>query len=142
MSSKGWARFFPRVMLGLIFFMAGWFKCFQMTPMGHASNFFTGPYADTWIPHFLLLAAGVAIPVLELAAGLMLILGFRVREALLVLGAILLLVTYGHLLKEPLYDTTSHIFPRTILLLAVFLCPAKDDLLTLDYWLEKRRSRD
>ena len=142
MSSQGWARFFPRLMLGLIFFMAGWYKCFQITPMDHAANYFTGPYADTWIPHFLLLVTGVTIPVLELVAGLMLIIGFRVREALLVLGGILLLVTYGHLLKEPLYDTTSHIFPRTILLMAVFLCPGKSDVLTLDYWLEKGRSQE
>lgn len=47
MSSKGWVRFFSRVMLGLIFLMAGWYKCFQMTPLGHAERFFTAPYADT-----------------------------------------------------------------------------------------------
>lgn len=139
MSGQGWVRFFARVMLGLIFLMAGWYKCFVMTPLGHAETLFTGPYADSWIPHFLLLATGVTIPVLELGAGLLLVVGFRVREALLVLGGILLLVTYGHLLKEPLFSITGHIFPRTVLLAAVFLCPAEEDRLSLDYWLAKRR---
>ena len=139
MTSRGWARFFSRVMLGLIFLMAGWFKCFEMTPLGHAERFFTGPYADSWIPHWMLLAAGTAVPVLELAAGLLLVIGWRTREALLAIGAILLLVTYGHLLKEPLFSISGHIFPRTVLMLAVFLLPSEEDLLSIDGWLNRAR---
>ncbi len=139
MTSRGWARFFSRVMLGLIFLMAGWFKCFEMTPLGHAERFFTGPYADSWIPHWMLLAAGTAVPVLELAAGLLLVVGWRTREALLAIGAILLLVTYGHLLKEPLFSISGHIFPRTVLMLAVFLLPSEEDLLSIDGWLHRAR---
>src|SRR2546426_2322209 len=106
MTSAGWARFFARFMLGLIFFMAGWHKCFVMTPMGHARIYFTEPYADSWIPHALLLGAGVTVPIVELVAGALLLVGFRVREALVALGTLLLLVTYGHLLKEPLFSIT------------------------------------
>ncbi|MFQ5669968.1 MAG: DoxX family membrane protein [Acidobacteriota bacterium] len=138
MTGYGWARFFCRVMLGLMFFMAGWFKCFHLTPLGHATRFFTGPYADTWIPRVLLLAAGMAIPVLELVAGALLILGLRTREALVTLGLVLLLVTYGHLLKEPLFSITEHILPRTALLVAAFLLPGAQDILSLDHWLEKK----
>lgn len=127
-------------MLGIIFLMAGWFKCFTMGPMGHAERLFTGPYADSWIPHFLLLATGAAIPVVELLAGLMLVIGFRTREALIALGMILLLVTYGHLLKEPLFSIIDHIFPRTVLMVAVFLIPAEADRWSLDYWLASRVS--
>ncbi len=135
-SGKGWARFFARGLLGLTFAMAGWFKCFEMTPWGHAERFFTGPYADTWIPWVLLWAAGVAIPVLELLAGACLIVGFRVRESLLVVGAILLLVTYGHLLKEPLYSLQAHVFPRAVLMMVVFVL--EEDSLSLDKWLKAR----
>jgi len=132
MSHRGWTRFFARVMLGLIFFMAGWYKCFVMTPLGHAATYFTGPYADTWIPHWLLLVTGVTVPVVELLSGALLIAGFRVRDALVALGFILLLVTYGHLLKEPLFSITGHIFPRFVLLAIVFLLPAEEDRLSLD----------
>lgn len=119
----------------MIFFMAGWYKCFQMTPIGHATRFFTGPYADTWIPHWLLLATGVAIPIVELAAGLLLIAGWRTRDALIAVGAILIVVTYGHLLKEALFSITGHIFPRTILMVLVFILPGSEDRLALDHWI-------
>src|SRR4029450_3549984 len=135
MSSYGWARFVCRFMLGLIFFMAGWYKCFTMTPMGHARTYFTEPYADSWIPYWLLLAAGVTVPAIELAAGALLLVGWRTQWALIALGFVLLLVTYGHLLKEPLFSITGHIFPRTALLVAVFLLPASEDALSADAWL-------
>ena len=138
MTSRGWVRFIARFMLGLIFFMAGWYKCFTMTPMGHAATYFTGPYADSWIPHWLLLATGVTVPVVELLAGALLLIGWRTREALIALGFILLLVTYGHLLKEALYSMIDHIFPRFILLAIVFLLPADEDRLSLDAWLSTR----
>ena len=139
MTNRGWVRFFARVMLGLIFFMAGWYKCFTMTPLGHAHTYFTGPYADSWIPHWLLLATGVVVPVVELVAGAFLIAGWRVRCALIALGLILLLVTYGHLLKEALYSIIEHIFPRFILLAMVFLLPEEEDALSVEGWLRSRR---
>lgn len=142
MSPEGWVRLFARMMLGLIFFMAGWYKVFVMTPMGHAQAFFTGPYADTWIPHSLLLATGVTVPVIELAGGALLMIGWRVRDALLGLGAVLLLVTYGHLLKEPLFSITGHIFPRAVLLATVFLLPAGSDKLGIDHWISRARTRN
>lgn len=51
---------------------------------------------------------------------------------------ILLLVTYGHLLKEPLFSIMDHIFPRFILLAIVFLLPAEEDRFSLDAWLSSR----
>ncbi len=135
MTSRGWARFFCRWILGLQFFMAGWFKCFQMTPLGHAENFFTGPYADSWIPYGLLLATGVAIPIVELVAGFLLIAGYRTRDALVAIGVILVVVAYGHLLKEALFSITGHIFPRAALMVTVLLLPANDDRFALDHWL-------
>ncbi len=134
-TNAGWARFFCRVMLGTIFLMAGLYKCAEMTPLGHAERFFTEPYADTWIPHYLLLITGVMIPIVELAAGALLIVGWRTREALVAIGFILLTVTYGHLLKEALFSITAHIFPRTALMVATLLLPSEDDRLSLDsYW--------
>ena len=70
---------------GLIFGMAGWHKVFVMTPAGHAAQYFTGPYADSWIPYWLLFAAGVTVPFIELIGGWLLVIGWRVREALIAL---------------------------------------------------------
>jgi putative oxidoreductase len=130
---------FARVMVGILFFMAGWWKCFELTPVGHVRRYFLDGYADSWIPFFLLWAVGLAIPILELVAGGLLIVGFRTREALVTIGFILLVVTYGHTLTEPLFSIKDHILPRGLLMLATLALPASEDLLTIDAWLSRKR---
>ena len=135
LNAEHWAAFFSRVMLGIIFLMAGWFKCFEMGPLQHADQLFVQPFADSWIPAWLLLATGVAVPIVELVAGLLLVLGWRTQDCLVALGFILLLVTYGHLLQEPLYSIQGHILPRTVLLVSTFLLPR--DVFAVDSWLRR-----
>ena len=135
----GWAAFVARWMLGLLFLMAGWAKVFEMGPVQHAQVLFVEGYQESWIPAWLLWATGVVIPFLELFAGALLLVGWRVREVLVVLGSLLLLVTYGHLLKEPFYDVTTHIFPRVVFLLILFVLPRDVDRWTLDAVLRRRR---
>ncbi len=127
-----WSIFTVRWILGLIFFMAGWWKCFTMTPAGHARQYFLGWFEDRWIPVWMLWTIGTTIPVIELLAGLMVCLGLFRRAAYIALAAILVIVTYGHLLQEPLFDTTSHIFPRLVLLIFVWVAPPHLDRLALD----------
>ena len=43
--TRAWAIFFARAILGLIFFMAGVWKVFQLGPLGHARRYFVEPYA-------------------------------------------------------------------------------------------------
>ncbi len=137
-----WSIFTVRCVLGLIFFMAGWWKCFTLKPVGHARNFFLEWFADHWIPEWLLWALGVSIPVVELVAGGLVCLGLFRRWAYIALGAILVTVTYGHLLREPLFSTTGHIFPRLALLVFVWVAPMKHDVLSLDWvWEKVSRSR-
>src|SRR5678816_3427874 len=93
---RSWALLFARLVLGLIFFMAGVYKVFQLGPRGHARKYFL-PYADTFLPVWSLWATGVTIPFVELIAGALLIIGLRIREALIALGFVLIVVTFGHL---------------------------------------------
>ena len=76
---RSWAIFFARGVLGLICFMAGVYKVFALTPVGHAHKWFVDPYADTFLPMWSLWVAGVTIPVVELVAGALLLVGWRVR---------------------------------------------------------------
>ena len=71
-----WAILFARLVLGLIFFMAGVFKVFQMGPIEHARKYFV-PFSDTFLPVWSLWAMGVTIPFVELIAGALLIVGRR-----------------------------------------------------------------
>lgn len=136
---RAWAIFFARGVLGLIFFMAGFWKTFTMTPVGHAQKWFL-PYSDTFLPRWSLWATGVTIPIVELVGGALVLLGWRVREALIALGIVILIVTFGHLLKEPLYEFHTHVIPRLALLLFVLMLPREDDRFSLDRWFALRRA--
>ena|SRR5215813_5594132 len=131
-SREAWALLFARGVLGFIFFMAGVWKVFTLTPVGHAHRYFVDPYADTFLPTWALWATGLTVPVVELVAGALMLVGWRVREASLGLGAVLLIVTFGHLVKEPLYSFTGHVIPRLALLLFVMLLPRESDRFSLD----------
>lgn len=131
-SNRGWAIFFARAVLGLIFFMAGTWKVFSLGPLEHARKWFTGPYADSFLPMWSLWAVGTTIPFVELIAGALVIVGWRVREACIALGFVLAIVTFGHLLADPLYEFHTHVIPRTALLLFVLVMPREEDALSLD----------
>ncbi|MDQ2869391.1 MAG: DoxX family membrane protein [Acidobacteriota bacterium] len=137
---RAWALFFAREVLGLIFFMAGVWKVFQLTPAGHAHRYFVDPYAGTFLPSWALWAAGVTVPVVELLGGALLVLGWRTRDACVALGLVLVLVTFGHLVKEPLYPFHEHVFPRLALLLFLLVTPSRWDLVSLDAWIASRAS--
>jgi uncharacterized membrane protein YphA (DoxX/SURF4 family) len=135
---RGWAILFARLVLGLIFFMAGVMKVFQLGPLNHARKYFL-PYSDTFLPIWSLWTMGVIIPFVELIAGALVILGLRVREALVALGFVLAVVTFGHLLKEPLYEFHTHVIPRLALLLFIFLLPRQDDRFSLDHYIANQK---
>jgi len=139
-SQRSWALLFARLVLGLIFFMAGVWKVFQLGPLEHARKYFL-PFADTFLPIWSLWFVGVTIPVVELIAGALLIIGLRVREALIALGGVLAIVTFGHLLHEPLFNLTGHVIPRLALLLFLLWCPREQDRFSLDYVLVQRSKR-
>ena len=138
--SSAWAIFFARLVLGLIFFMAGVYKVFGLTPVGHVRRWFL-PYQDTFLPGWSLWMAGIVIPFVELFAGAALLVGWRIFDALLALGAVLVIVTFGHLLKEPLYPFHEHVVPRLALLLFLLVMPRREDRFSVDHLL-RSRSRD
>ena len=139
-SREAWALFFARQVLGWIFFMAGVWKVFTLTPAGHAHRYFVDPYADTFLPAWALWATGLTVPFVELVGGALMLAGWRVREASLGLGGVLVLVTFGHLVKEPLYAFHTHVIPRLALLLTVMLLPREADRFSLDGLLSRPRS--
>lgn len=133
------AILFARLVLGLIFFMAGVMKVFQLGPLNHARKYFL-PFADTFLPVWSLWATGVVIPFVELIAGAMVIVGLRVRCALVALGFVLAIVTFGHLLHDALYEFHTHVIPRLALVLFIFLLPREDDRFSVDHLLNRRNN--
>jgi len=136
---RSWALLFARLVLGLIFFMAGEWKVFDLGPFEHVRKYFL-PFSDTFLPIWSLWAVGTIIPFVELIAGAMVILGLYLRPALIALGSVLAIVTFGHLLKEPLYEFHTHVIPRLALLLFIFMIPAAEDRFSLDHLISRRRT--
>jgi uncharacterized membrane protein YphA (DoxX/SURF4 family) len=132
------AIFLARLTLGLIFFMAGWWKVFELGPLEHARRLFVEPYAKTFLPVWSLWITGATIPIMELVAGGLLLIGLRTRAALYTLGAVLVLVTFGHLVRDPLYEFHTHVIPRLTLLLFVLVMPSQEDRVSVDYWMALR----
>jgi len=130
-AAKAWAILFARAVVGLIFFMAGVWKVFSLTPAGHVRKYFL-PFQDTFLPTWSLWAVGFTIPFIELIGGAMVIVGFRTRIALIALGFVLVIVTFGHLLHQPLYAFHEHVIPRLALVLLVLLIPESADRFAVD----------
>jgi uncharacterized membrane protein YphA (DoxX/SURF4 family) len=137
---RAWALLFARLVLGLIFFMAGVYKVFELGPLEHARKYFL-PYANTFLPVWSLWATGVVIPFVELIAGALVIVGLLTRQALIALGFVLAIVTFGHLLSEPLYEFHTHVIPRLALLLFILFLPREDDRFSISYLLARGRNR-
>ncbi len=121
--------------------MAGIWKVFQLTPAGHAHRFFVDPYAGSFLPSWALWAAGVTVPIVELVGGALVLFGWRTREASVALGLVLVTVTFGHLVKEPLYAFHEHVFPRLALLLFVLAAPEAWDRFSVDALLARLGGR-
>jgi uncharacterized membrane protein YphA (DoxX/SURF4 family) len=138
-AAKAWAIFFARAVVGLIFFMAGVWKVFELGPAGHVRRYFL-PFQDTFLPTWSLWLAGFAIPFVELIAGVLVIVGFQTRPALISLGFVLVIVTFGHLLKEPLYALHEHVIPRLALVLLILLLPRDADRFSIDAWIAYKGS--
>src|SRR5262249_24995077 len=130
-AARAWAILFARAVVGLIFFMAGVWKVFTLTPAGHVRKYFL-PFQDTFLPTWSLWAVGFTIPVVDLIGGAMVIFGWRTRIALIALGFVLVIVTFGPLLHQPLYPFHEHVIPRLALVLLVLLIPESADRFSVD----------
>lgn len=131
---------FARSVLGLIFLMAGVYKVFTLGPAGHVEKFFL-PFQDTFLPTWSLWAVGFTIPFIELGAGALVSLGWWRTPAYGALGVVLVIVTFGHLLHDPLYPFHEHVIPRLSLLVLLLLMPPEADRFSLDEVLQRRRVR-
>ncbi len=121
--------------------MAGVYKVFQMGPLEHARKYFL-PYSDTFLPIWSLWFAGTIVPFVELIGGALVLIGWRVREAVIALGFVLVLVTFGHLLKEPLYPFHEHVIPRLALVLFLLMIPREEDRFSIEFLLKHRKESD
>lgn len=127
-----------RLILGLLFFMAGYWKVFILSVKTHTEKFFIEGFAEHWIPEWLLVTLGYGVPYFELITGFLIIVGLQLRAALIGVGFLLVMTTYGHTLQQPLFDIDGHTFTRLILIVFLLLAPLDANRYSLDFLLKRR----
>ena len=111
-----------RVLLGLIFLMQGYGKVFTFGVSNIYSNILTD-YQSTFLPKWLLCITAYYTSYIELIFGLLLVLGIFNNISLYLLGSVLIVVSFGHGLIEPIWDL-HHLFFRTAMLITLLILPS------------------
>jgi len=122
--------FFLRSLLGIIFFMQGFGKVFIWGVSGVYENFFQ-TFESTFLPDFILIFTAYFTSYAEWICGALLMIGLWRKWAMYVLGLLLLMVSFGHGVLTPVWSLAD-VFPRAVLLIALFLLPMKWDKWNLD----------
>ena len=139
--SRAWGVLFARLVLGLMFFQGAWWRVFELGPLNHARRFFVDPYADSFLPEWSLWVAGTSVPFVELIGGALVLLGLMRLPGLILLGGVLVTVTFGHLVAEPLFSFSGHVIPRLMLVVFLLVIPQEWDAFSLDEWRKRRAGR-
>ncbi len=126
-----------RLILGFIFLMQGFGKVFTWGVENvYRMDFFYDTYKNL-LPDFIIHATAYYTSYIELIGGFLVVVGYKRDWALYALASVLVIVTFGHGLAEPLWDL-SHVMPRTILLAALLIVPKAWDTFSIDHFLAKR----
>lgn len=131
---RAWGVLFARVVLGLMFFQGAWWRVFELGPVEHARRFFVEPFTDSFLPEWALWIAGTGVPFAELVGGALVLLGLWRLPGLVLLGAVLVTVTFGHLVAEPIYAFNAHVMPRLVLVVFLLVTPPGWDRFSVDEW--------
>lgn len=135
---RAWGALFARLVLGLMFFQGAWWRVFGLGPAEHARRFFVEPYADFFLPEWSLWVAGTAVPFVELIGGALVLIGLWRTTGLILLGGVLVTVTFGHLIAEPIFALNAHVVPRLVLVVFLLVIPAEWDRFSVDGWRASR----
>lgn len=128
--------FLLRALLGIIFLMQGFGKVFTWGVPHVYENIFKA-YEATWIPLPVLQATAYFTSWMEFLGGGLLLLGLFRRWVYAGLGLVLLMVSFGHGVLQPIWDL-QHVFPRAVLLIALYLLPQEWDRWSLDTWITRK----
>jgi uncharacterized membrane protein YphA (DoxX/SURF4 family) len=129
-----------RLILGFIFLMQGFGKVFTWGVENVYQMDFFYPTYKNLLPEWLIHATAYYTSYVELIGGLLVVIGLKRDYALYALASVLVIVTFGHGLAEPIWDL-SHVMPRTILLVALLIIPKEWDSFSVDKQLAKYRAK-
>lgn len=135
------AVFTMRLLLGLIFLMQGYGKVFTWGVDNlYQMEFFKGTY-EAFLPHWLIYGTAWYTSYVELIGGILLIIGLKRDYALYALASVLVIVTFGHGLVQPIWELDNVMY-RAALLVTLLLLPSEWDRFSLDSLLKLRFAKN
>ena len=135
---KKLALFFIRSLLGIIFFWQGFGKIFTWGLLNVFNSAFKS-FEEFGLPDWFLKLTLYFTSFIELIVGVLLMLGFLRKWSYYLIIALLLIVSFGHGMNDPVWDL-HHVFFRVALLFPLLLFPLNDDKFSLDCYLNRRKS--
>jgi uncharacterized membrane protein YphA (DoxX/SURF4 family) len=94
---------------------------------------------EAWFPLWLLWGTNIYAAVVELVAGLMLIVGFKRDWALWAIMSVLVIVNFGHGLEAAVWDIQQLVFRLAMIVLLLAL-PQDWDSWRFDTWLGRKKA--
>jgi len=128
-----------RLILGFIFVFQGGGKLYHYGFETVYSNFFLESYQG-FLPEPLIWLVAVFTTYTELICGIFVVLGLFKKWNFMLLGLVLVVVTIGHGMIEPIWGL-SHVMYRALFLVALLLIPVTWDRISLDYLIWDRKSK-
>lgn len=95
-----------RIFAGSIFVVQGLYPLITKGPIVFAQKLYVEPFANSFVPSFLLWIMGFLNPFIELVGGLLLIAGYKTKWGAALLSLFLASIVFGHMLSDP-YETSG-----------------------------------
>jgi len=127
--------FFLRVLVGIIFLMQGWGKV--MVFGFEKLSGMLAAYKETFLPDFVVDLTMYYTTFAELIGGFLLVVGLFRHYAAYALGAVLLIVAFGHGLVKPIWGLEDVVF-RAVLLASYLVLPQDWDQWQADRLFRKK----
>lgn len=128
---------FIRLLLGIIFLMQGFGKVFSYGVENVYQQFFIS-YTE-FLPQFLVQATAYFTSYVELVGGFLLLIGLFRNYVYYVFIILLLVVSFGHGMAQPIWDL-QHVFFRVALLTVLLFMPQEKDKWAIDHLIKKNKA--
>ena len=119
-----------RVILGILFLFQGYDKIFRIG-ISKVADAASTPVTEKFFGRNFFRTSILISSWVELLAGIMLVMGFHRNEALILLGADMLVTGVIFTLIKPMWDM-QYYFPRLILLVFLMIAPESWDTFRID----------
>jgi uncharacterized membrane protein YphA (DoxX/SURF4 family) len=131
-----------RIFLGGIFFQQGVRILASSSPVDFARKTYVIPYEQSILPKFTLWIAGISNPFVLTCGGVLLLVGYRTREAACVVMLFLVSIIFGHMLAHPfgdLVDVRDYSLANFAVCAAVYAAAARADEWGVGGFLARRK---